>query len=226
MTPILILHGWGSSGRKWLQIKNLLETQELKVFTPDLPGFGETPPPQSAWSVDDYVEWVREFCEGKGLSQFFLLGHSFGGAIATKFTLKYPEKVKKLFLAAPAIIRRKSAQKDSIKKVASLFSFLPIFIKKILYKIFFKSDYFLTVGIMRETYLKVIQEDLLSFLPEIKVSTIVIWGDQDRVTPFGDSSFVAGSIPGAKLKTIFGVGHNLRKEAPDQLVKIILEELQ
>ncbi|MEK7519344.1 MAG: alpha/beta hydrolase [Patescibacteria group bacterium] len=226
MTEILILHGWGSSSAKWEEVKGILVRYGIKVFVPDLPGFGYSQAPSRAWAVDDYVEWVREFCEKNNLSQFFLLGHSFGGTVAVKFSLKYPEKIKKLFLVAPAIIRRKSFQKETIKKTASFFSFLPSFIKKIIYKLLIRSDYPATFGVMRETYLKIIQENLSSYLSEIKVPTIIIWGERDIITPFSDAHFIKEKIPGSKLKTFPDVGHSLHKEAPAQLVQNILQDLQ
>ena len=226
MQDILILHGWGSSSKNWAQVRNIFESKGLNVWLPDLPGFGESPPPKFTWSVDDYVEWVREFCEGKGLSQFFLLGHSFGGAIAVKFVLKYPEKVKKLFLAAPAIIRQKSFQKAAIKRTASFFSFLPSFIKKIIYKLFIRSDYLETKGVMREIYLRTIKEDLFPCLSQIKVRTIIIWGEKDTKTPFQDAHLIKEKILGSSLKTLPNVFHSPHREVPGELVKNILEELQ
>ena len=78
---------------------------------------------------------------------------------------------------------------------------------------------------MREIYLGTIKEDLLSYLPGIKAPTIIIWGEKDNITPFKDSYFIKEKISGSKLKTFPGVGHRLRKEVPEKLAQIILEEL-
>ena len=108
MENILILHGWGSQAERWSEVKELLENGGYRVYVPDLPGFGESLPPPQAWSVDDYVEWVRSFCEKENLSQIFLLGHSFGGSIAIKFVNYFPEKVQGLILVAPKLKRQKT----------------------------------------------------------------------------------------------------------------------
>ena len=75
MTSVLILHGWGwpISSPQWARVKELLETAGYEVFLPDLPGFGQTPSPKEPWAIDDYVEWVKNFCEKNNLSQIFLL---------------------------------------------------------------------------------------------------------------------------------------------------------
>ncbi|PIP25191.1 MAG: hypothetical protein COX34_00095, partial [Candidatus Nealsonbacteria bacterium CG23_combo_of_CG06-09_8_20_14_all_36_12] len=161
MNTILILHGWGwpVSVHQWIRVKELLEKEKFKVIVPDLPGFGENPPPSQPWTISDYAEWVKDFCEKNEISQFFLLGHSFGGSVAAKFSVKYPEKVRKLILVDSAGIRRKRLKKELLKATAhiiNIFSFLPGYnlVRKIAYKtIFRRSDYLLSVGIMKDTYL-------------------------------------------------------------------------
>jgi len=231
MNNILILHGWGSRAENWSRVKELLENQGYKVFVPDLPGFGENSPLSRAWAIDDYVEWVSDFCEKNNLSQFFLLGHSFGGAVAVKFSLKYPEKVKKMFLVASSGIRRKTIKKEILKKIANFlkfFSFLPFYssIRKIFYKIVIqKSDYPYTEGIMKETYLKIINEDISSCFSEVSVPTIIIWGDKDDVLPVENAYFINQKIKNSDLVIIPGVNHDLERKVPEILAEKIKEFL-
>lgn len=56
MNSILILHGWGGSSRSWTGVRDILVSQGFKVFIPDFPGFGITPPPTEPWEVKNYVE--------------------------------------------------------------------------------------------------------------------------------------------------------------------------
>ena len=44
----------------------------------------KNPPPQKAWGIENYKEWVMKFTEEKGWQRFNLLGHSFGRGIAIK----------------------------------------------------------------------------------------------------------------------------------------------
>jgi len=228
MKNLLILHGWGSRAENWSRVKELLERKGYKVFVPDLPGFGENPPLSRAWSIDDYVEWVSDFCEKNNLSQFFLLGHSFGGAVAVKFSLKYPEKVKKMFLVASSGIRRKTIKKEIFKKIANFlkfFSFLPFYfpIRKIFYKIIIqKSDYPYTKGIMKETYLKIVNEDISFCFSEVSVPTIIIWGDKDDVLPVKNAYFINQKIKNSNLVIVVGANHDLERKVPEILVEKIL----
>jgi len=225
MKKILILHGWGSSSKKWFEIKEILEKEGYQVFIPDLPGFGDNPPPSRSWSLTDYTEWLKDFSEKNKLERFFLCGHSFGGGIAVKFSLKYPERVEKLFLLSPALLRKKTFPQKIIEKIASLFKFLPNFLKKIIYKVI-KSDYPTTKGVMRETYLKVIREDLTHFLTKLKIPTIIIWGEKDFITPLKQSFLIKEKIENSILEIIKGGGHSFYQEQPEKVSEIILKYLR
>lgn len=228
---ILILHGWGwpISSPQWLRVKEFLEKAGYVVFLPDLPGFGQEPPPPEPWGIDDYVEWVKKFCEKNNLSRIFLLGHSFGGAIATKFSIKYPKCVEKLILIDSAGIRKKRLKKEIQKAVAHFlnkFSFLPLYglLRKIAYKTLFRtSDYLLTEGVMKKTYLKALEDDISNVFPRVSVPTTLIWGEKDNTTPLKHAYFIKENIPGAKLEIIPNVKHNPHKEAPEILVQKIVE---
>lgn len=234
MRDILILHGWGwpVSSQQWARVKELLENEGYRVFVPDLPGFGRSPEPSKPWTIDDYVEWVRNFCENNNLSQVFLLGHSFGGSAASKFSVKYPEKVKKLILVDSAGIRRKRFKKEVQKAIARFlnkFSFLPFYesVRKIAYRtIFRRSDYLLIEGVMKKTYLNIIKEDISESFSKIKVPTLLIWGGKDKITPLWHARFIQNKIPDAKLQIITDVKHNPHFESPKILVEKITEFLK
>ena len=54
---VLFLHGWGATGDLWAPVLGDLQAGR-QLIVPDVPGFGETPPPPTAWAVDDYVRWT------------------------------------------------------------------------------------------------------------------------------------------------------------------------
>lgn len=222
MKTLLILHGWGSCSKNWQVVKKNLEEKGYQVYVPDLPGFGQSSLPKTAWSVDDYVDWLNQYCQKQNISQFFLIGSSFGGQIAVKYAIKFPAKIKKLCLLSPAVIRRKTLKKEIFKRIAKPFKKIP-FLRKIFYRFFIKSDYPSTQGKMRETYLKVIKEDLSSLLKKISVPTLIIWGEKDKITPLADAYFIKREIKNSQLEIISNVGHGIGKEAPEILVKKISE---
>lgn len=218
--PILILHGWGSRAAAWKEVADFLENDGYKVIVPDLPGFGQNPAPEKPWGVDEYMEWVDEFVKQNNLSRFFLLGHSFGGGLAVKYSVKFPEKVEKLFLVAAAYSRRKTAKRiffGVISKIFRIFSFLPFYnlARKAFYKfIIRKSDYIYAKGVMKESYLKIINEDLSYLLFSIKVTTVIIWGKKDDVTPIKLAYFAKEKIKNSELTIIDEGDHDLERKMP------------
>ncbi|KKT16820.1 MAG: hypothetical protein UV98_C0021G0003 [Parcubacteria group bacterium GW2011_GWB1_43_6] len=196
---------------------------------PDLPGFGENQIIQRPWTINDYVEWAHGILQKNNLSRIILAGHSFGGSIAAKFSSKYPAMVEKLILIDSAGIRKRRLKKEIQKAIAHLlsrFCFLPFygFFRKVAYRTLFRtSDYLLTEGVMKETYLKVIGEDISDIFSKVSVPTMLVWGKNDGITPLRHAYFINKSISGSKLEIISGVGHNPHREAPETLVEKIVD---
>lgn len=229
--PFLILHGWNSSSDKWAGVAEQIAMKGFKVIVPDLPGFGKSDALSIPWDTNKYINWIEGFVKELNLGDFYLLGHSFGGALASKVALKRAQDVKKLFLISAAVVRKKTTKKGFLKnasKIVKFFYFLPLygFFRKAIYKfIIRKSDYVYFEGIMKDTYLNVVAEDLSFQLPFIKVPTVIIWGDKDDSTPIADGHFVNERIKNSKLVVIPGAGHILYKDCPEVLIKKILDNI-
>ena len=231
--PILFLHGWGSNSDRWVKIAELLAEKNLMIIIPDLPGFGKSQIPESPWSLDNYVEWLLEFSNTvPELSKdFYLLGHSFGGALAAKFSIKYSQRVTRLFLVAAACVRKRTTLKKwlyNISKTVKIFSFFPYYdmVRKAFYRfVLRKSDYPYVSGIMKETYLKVISDDLSQKLNFIKVPVVIVWGDKDESTPIDQAYFINKKIPHSSLVVIPGAGHAVQLQFPELLAEKIIDNI-
>jgi pimeloyl-ACP methyl ester carboxylesterase len=229
--PFLILHGWGSNSDRWVTVAEQISSKGFKVIVPDLPGFGKSDTLLTPWNMNQYIKWLEEFIKELNLSEFYLMGHSFGGALAVKLTIKHPQDIQKLFLVSAASVRKKTTKKWAYKnlaKIAKKFSFLPGFalFRKAFYKfIIRKSDYPYVEGIMKETFTNVIFEDLSQFTGFIRIPTVIIWGDKDKATPVEDAYFMNEKIKGSKLVIIEGAGHILNRECPETLAEKILENV-
>lgn len=223
--PLLILHGWGSKSDNWQRVGELLSLRGMRVIIPDLPGFGASDWPKAAWSLDDYCDFIEEFVKILNLEKFSLLGHSFGGSLSIKCSLKFPEKIERLFLVSAACFRRRSIKKRIlfvIAKVLKIFSFIP-FSRKTFYRfIVKKSDYPYTQGVMKDIYLKAIETDLTDLLRRIKVPTVIIWGEKDDITPLNQSRIISQKIKNSQLRIIPKAGHDLNIKNPEELARGIL----
>jgi len=241
---LILLHGWNTVGSgSWRSFLELFENSQFHVLAPDLPGFAKTPVPPKIWLAQDYAIWLQQFLQkyssltGKNLNNFYLMGHSFGGGIATIFTSQN-NSVQKLILASPAIVRKPKTQnlrkKQKITKFGKKVFNLPIFnlffelAKKIWYKLLKSEDYYKSKPIMKQILAKVVRDDLQNYLTQIQISTLAIWGDLDQMTPISDLNLIEQKID-SKLfqKEIYeGINHGLHLHATENLAESVKDFLQ
>lgn len=234
---IVILHGWPADSTHYQELGPALAKYGYRIIVPDFPGWGNTPAPEKSWSVSDYRDWVYEFVHALGLTQFHLFGHSFGGRVAIKYAIKYPYDVKKLLLCSSAGIKtdaftfKRRILKSSATIGKAVFS-LPLInrleniAKKALYRAAGSNDYLNVDGVMKETMVKVVEEDLSPFLPQIHLKTLLLWGTEDGATPIKDAREMQSKIQDSELRTFEGVRHNLPKLIPAKLADAINTFLQ
>jgi len=228
---LLVLHGWGSRNDKWEKVGELLSRHNFSVVIPDLPGFGKSEQPKSPWGIEEYRVFVEEFVNTLGLKEFYVLGHSFGGGLALAYTAGHKERVKKLFLVAPAIRRKKNLRKHILRaaaKIGKLFSFLPFYslFRKAVYKYIIRtSDYPYQKGVMKDTYLKVVGQDLSLLLSEVKVPTVILWGEKDDVVSVEDAYFIKEHIKDSQLALLPEGDHDIEQKMPQAFTQKILEFL-
>ncbi len=212
---VILLHGWGAESSTFQRLQGNL-AQYLRVYALDLPGFGKSSTPLFPWGVSDYSNLLKEFISKMGINNPVLLGHSFGGRVSIKYVSTY-KNVKKLILVDSAGVKPKRKPiyyirvyaYKSVKFVLNL-PVLRLFSARIL--VFMKtklgsSDYRQLSGIMQQTFVKVVNEDLKKFMPLIDCPTLLIWGENDQATPLSDGKIMERLIPDAGLVVLNGAGH-------------------
>lgn len=226
---VLLLHGWGSSHKSWVKVKRILAKKGIDVIIPDMPGFGDNPAPEKPWHGKDYENWVLNYIEKNNLTKpLILMGHSFGGGLAMKLSMEHPELIKKLVLISAArLYIKKSIIKKFIReaaKVGKKFDFLPFYelVRKAVYHFVVGSkDYTRATGTMKETFVNVIKEDITPRLHEIKVPTMIIWGDKDVATPVEHANLLKERIKDSEMEIIKGCGHAINLQCPKKLAETI-----
>lgn len=233
--PLLLLHGWGGSSASFCALAQYL-SPHYRLLIPDFPGFGQTPEPKTAWTVDDYADLVQEFVISQNLKDFILIGHSFGGRVSIKAASRSWSGLKGIILCSSAGIKPVKNLKHKmlfwIAKIGGKILQMPVlnqtqtFAKKILYKLAGSKDYLKVSGIMKETFKKVIAEDLKPLLPKIKTPTLIVWGKNDQVTPLADAQIMQREIINSELVIIDDARHGVHFQQPEKLSRAILKFLQ
>ena len=219
---LVFLHGWGVSSEIFKPLYYFLK--DFKIYDLDLPGFGKTPI-EKTMILKDYADYVYEFLKNNKIEKPIIIGHSFGGAVAVKFSLFYPDYVSKLILVSASAVRETRRKMVLIKKVADTLK--PIFPEKLIKFVLKllkldKTDYAqIKSPELKETFKHVIGEDLKPNFHLIKTPTLVIWGEDDIVTPLKEGELIVRAIPGAKLNVIKNAGHFVFLEKPEEFTKLI-----
>ncbi len=210
-SPVLLfLHGWRSESSVWFPALENFDA-ENSIYCLDLPGFGKSELPHSAYSVENYSEIISGFISKLGLDKVVIIGHSFGGRIAIKLASKNPDFLKGIVLVDSAGFVDKTLS-NKLKRIIAkplkpIFKFKALHgIRKSIYRFIGSEDYVATPQ-LRENYLKVIGEDLSEDMKKINIPTMIIWGDKDKDTPINYAHKMKNIIKNSKLKIIKGAGH-------------------
>jgi len=213
---VVLLHGSGGTGRKWAA--QMAGIGGHKIIAPDLPGHGQSEG-LARDSVAEYREFVYDFARTLGLKRFVIGGHSLGGAIALDFALTYPDLLEGMILVGsggrlrvkPEILEVFARGEHPVGTLEYSYAFntskdvLDDAAKEML-------------NVPASVYLADFQAcdrfDVLDRLERIEVSTLVICGKDDRMTPVKYSEYLSVHIPHAKLALIPDAGHMVMIEQP------------
>lgn len=205
---VILLHGWGQNIEMMDYIANFL-ADHFTVYNMDLPGFGKSDEPKTAWSVDDYVEFLKEFSDKLNIENPILIGHSFGCRIALRYAYKYP--VYKMVLTGAAGIKPK-------RGLDYYFRVYTYKLGKLVLKPFKglseklrsnsgSSDYKNASEVMRGTLVKAVNYDISPFLKDIKSETLLVFGEIDDATPLWMGKKMEKEMPNAALVVFEGDDH-------------------
>jgi pimeloyl-ACP methyl ester carboxylesterase len=235
-TPVLLLHGFPLDHTMWsAQIDALAD--RCRVIAPDLRGFGRSSlgevDLESGVSMDQYADDVAELLDALGVQEpVVLVGFSMGGYIAWQFARKYPQRLRALAqcdtkASADTDEARANRQKmaDNIhdwgaSRVAEMMG------PKLLAARTFETQPEV-VAAVREVVERTspaaiaaaqrgmaARRDMTSFLPTIRVPTLVLVGAEDAISPPQEMQTIAAAIPNARFVEIPNSGHMTAMENP------------
>ena len=197
------MHGYLSSKESFIyQIEPF--SKKYRVIAPDMTGFGESADIPYPYSLDDYVREIILLIDELKLKKYSIVAHSFGARVAVKLALK-DDRVDKLVLTGGAGLK----PKRSLKYYAKVYSYklLKKFIPKEKLKNFGSSDYKNLSPVMKESFVKIVNEHLDGVVGGIKNQTLILHGELDRETPLYLAKRYNQKIKNSTLKIIKGSGH-------------------
>ena len=182
---ILLLHGWGQNIEMMKPLGDSF-CDKYRITILDFPGFGESEEPHETWTIDNYSLMLEDFVKQTGIKKPIVMGHSFGGRVAIRFSSR--NNIEKLVLFGSPCIRTKEDLSLKVKILKKLKT-LPGMNKfgEFMKNYIGSRDYKAASPIMRQTLVEVVNEDLSKYAREIEEPTLLIWGEQDTEAPVSDA---------------------------------------
>ncbi len=250
--PVILVHGLGGSVENWVYNIEPL-AQRHRVYALDLKGFGRTDKTPLLREMEELMQFVIDFMEVQEIPKASLVGNSLGGGIVLSIAIRSPEKVDKLVLVDNAGMGRdviidfklvsipvlgELLSRVSRKSVADLWRkivFDPSLVTDELIEETFKLATLpgahkallttLRAGIGIRGQRAHLTRQILDGLSGIKASTLIFWGQQDRIIPVSHAHIATAKIPGARLQIYDRCGHMPQLERPDEFNELVLEFL-
>lgn len=239
----LLIHGWSSSSYALSSLMPLL-SRRFACKAVDLPGYGESPPPNARATIEGYADLLADLIGAVSSGPVVLVGHSMGGMISLTLALRHPMLVERMVLLCPTISGHLS---NFINMFISPITVLERFglAGRVVAAI---EPHFLNItdNLMRpasfaertaiteedykrlradarrpgqgrvraECYYAMRAGDLRGRLGAVEAPSLVLWGAEDNTVPLRDAGVVADEWPHADLRIIPKAGHWPQFEAP------------
>ncbi len=227
---IVLLHGWSvdsQNEQKWKHFSDVLQAKGFRTRFMGLPGLSTES--DEVWTLKTFVEWLEAQLHSE--KNVILLGHSFGGQLAIRYSALHPEQIQKLIVIDSSGLRpqdvRSRLKRAGFKIVAKIGK--PLFKgdawRKLLYKLAREKDYLTANSILRQTMRNVLDDEIGADLPMITCPTLIIWGAQDKMTPLSLAHRMQKGLKNSELHLIEDARHAPQLTHPAEVAQVIKEFL-
>jgi pimeloyl-ACP methyl ester carboxylesterase len=225
---VLLLHGLFGALSNWEGVTNRF-SKNFRVVIPMLPIY-EMPIREAG--IDGLRKFVEEFVAIKGLNDMIIMGNSLGGHVALAYTLKNPDKVKKLILTGSSGLFEdsmggsypKRGNYEYIKERVAYTFYDPKVATKELVDEVFETTNSIPKCMRIVAIAKSAQRyNMATDIPNIKAPTFLVWGLNDTITPPIVAHEFNRLIPNSTLKFIDKCSHAPMMEHPEKFNELVEE---
>lgn len=218
---LLALHGWG---RDRSDLSPSLVGREFVAL--DLPGFGASPAPTVTWGAADYAEAVAVAVRELDAGPLLVVAHSFGGRVAAHLAADHPEAASGVVFMGVPLLRQVTTIKSPLPyRAVRLGARLGVVSDRKLAAMRSKygsADYNATTGVMRDVFVRVVNEDYRNQLSRITCPVAFCWGSNDTAAPPSIAREAAGIVEHCvALEIVENAGHDVHRDAPGVLSSAI-----
>ncbi len=239
--PVLLIMGLSFTREMWYRVVPVLSTR-CRVLVFDNRGVGLSDVPKGPYLIRQMARDAAAVLDAAGITAAHVIGASMGGMIAQELALCYPKRVLSLLLACtshggllarwPQFVRPKGIRWSAEYRHQRELSLAPMLysattpLERIQEDIEVQCRSPLTYKGFFGQFTGILLWTSYRRLPQIRVPTIVIHGDRDRLIPPQNGKIVAVRIPGAQFRLIEDAGHILTTDQPEACKRIMVEFLK
>ena len=194
-------------------------------MSPDLPGFGSSVQPPEAMGSSGYATAVLDaVTQWTGSRRVLLVGHSFGGRVALQIAAAAPDSVRGLIIAGTPLFRNQTSSRPpllyrAVRRLNRLRLASDARLESARRR-YGSADYLAATGVMREIFVKVVNESYENELAEIRCPTAFLWGRRDTAAPIDQAKRAQRIVDGSILEER-DCGHDVHLEHPELFVETI-----
>lgn len=198
---LLLLHGYLSS-KEAFAAQVAYFSKFYKVTAIDFLGFGHSRCLTNAFSVGDYAIWLRDVMRALNVEKPHVIAHSFGCRVAVKLASEDADAFDKMILTGPAgvILHRGLSYRCKVKTYRLVKKFFPAFAERK----FGSAEYKTLSPVMKESYKKIVNEDLRECAKRVKNPVLLVVGKSDTTTPLAQAEIYLRAFENASLKQMDG----------------------
>ena len=234
---VILLHGFGASLHTWEAWAQAIASTSQRVIRFDLPGSGLSPADASGDYTDARtMQLLLALMDQRGLARASVVGHSIGGRIAWTFAAHHPERVDKLVLIAPDGFASPGFEYGKKPEVPAAVKLMRYVLPQALLRMSLAPAYanpqtltdelatryhdlMLAPGSRDALIARMEQTTLVDPVPwlrRIQAPTLLLWGEQDAMIPFGNSADYLKAMANVTLVSLPAVGHLPQEESAER----------
>jgi pimeloyl-ACP methyl ester carboxylesterase len=220
---VLALHGWRRDRSDFSEV-----LEGLDGVAVDLPGFGASPPPPSAWGGAEYARALEPVVAEMG-SPIVVVGHSFGGRVAVHLAPACSDRIAGVVLAGVPLLRVTTPPRPSLSfRLAKTLNRIGLLSDEKMEerrRQAGSADYRASTGVMRDVFVRLVHETYEEQLKQIAAPVELVWGDDDTAAPLVIAERAAALLAHPSTTILPGAGHLTPLTAPDELRRAIVRLL-
>jgi pimeloyl-ACP methyl ester carboxylesterase len=225
---VVWLHGWGRSHRDFVAAASALADAGIASVALDLPGFGASPAPLEAGGARTYAQLVAPVLRELSDDPVVLVGHSFGGRIATVLAADVASAVDGLVLTGVPLLRSASGGRAAwqfrlVRRLRGWGVLSEARLEAARQK-YGSADYRQAQGVMRQVLVASVNESYDDELRRIAQPVAMVWGDLDTAATLAMAQRALALVPGPGERSLVhdaACTHFLPLERPDLLVDAV-----